>query len=325
MDIKVFSQLNKEGILTDTQLESIQSGEINRPVSLAWELKTLMYCGVLSLSTGLGILIYKNLDSIGHLAIVISIAVAMLLCFAWCYKKTAPFTFQKSSSDNLLQDYILLLGCMLMFIFLGYLHMQYNVFGNRWGMATFIPMIILFIAAYYFDHLGVLSMAVINLAAWAGITVTPMHLLKNNNFSNERIILTGIFLGLLLIVLSLASKIKDIKKHFAFTYKNFGVHLLFICIIAGMIHFESIYLLFFLLLAAIGYYQFTEAYKEKSLYFIVVAALYSYIGLSYVLMYILFHSSFTEGALYIAFFYFIFSAIGFISILMKFNKMLKHS
>ncbi len=325
MDIKVWQRLIKEGVVTDAQFESIQSGEKCRPVSLTWELKTLMYCGVLLLTTGLGIIVYKNLDSIGHLAIVISIAVAMLLCFSWCYTKATPFTLLKSSSGNLLQDYILLLGCLLMLIFLGYLQVQYNVFGNRWGMATFIPMIILFIAAYYFDHLGVLSMAVINLATWAGISVTPIHLLKNNNFSNERIIMTGIFLGILLIILSLASKIKNIKKHFAFTYKNFGVHLLFISIIAGMIHFESIYLIFFLLLAAIGCYQFTEAYKEKSMYFIVITALYCYIGLSYVLMYMLFPSNFTKGALYLAFFYFIFSAIGFIFLLMKFNKMLKPS
>jgi hypothetical protein len=67
-------------------------------------------------------------------------------------------------------DYILLLGCLLLLILIAYLQFQYNVFGNRYGLATFIPMVLLFISAYYFDHIGVLTMAITNLAAWAGIT-----------------------------------------------------------------------------------------------------------------------------------------------------------
>ena len=211
-----------------------------------------------------------------------------------------------------------------MLILLGYLQAQYNVFGNRWGMATFIPMIILFFAAYYFDHLGVLSIAIINLAAWAGITVTPMQLLKSNDFSNGKIIVTGIFLAVFLLVLLHVTMRENIKKHFAFTYKNFGVHLLFISLIAGMAHFESYYLFFFLLIAAVGYFQFIEAFTGKSFYFIVVVALYDYIALSYLCMYLLFHFRINEG-IYFAFFYFLLSAIGFIVLLITVNKKLKQS
>ena len=66
------------------------------------------------------------------------------------------------------------LAALLLLTFITYLQVQYNVFGDRFGLATFIPMIILFYCAYYFDHLGVLSMAVANLAAWMGIAVTPL-------------------------------------------------------------------------------------------------------------------------------------------------------
>lgn len=324
MDTHIFKQLNKDGLLSDEHFGNIQSAVSNRPISLVWELKILMYCGVLLLTTGLGIIVYKNLDSIGHLAIVIFIAAAMLLCFTFSYKRSTPFTFQKTGENNILQDYILLLGCLLMLILLGYLQVQYKVFGNRWGMATFIPMVILFLSAYYFDHLGVLSMAIINLAAWAGITVTPMQLLKSNDFSNGKIIVTGIFLAVFLLVISIVTNHKNIKKHFAFTYKHFGAHLLFISLIAGMAHFESYYLIFFLLIAAVGYFQFVEAFNEKSFYFIVVVALYGYVALSYLSMYLLFHSKINEG-IYFAFFYFLLSAIGFIVLLISVNKKLKQS
>ncbi len=81
-----------------------------------------------------------------------------------------------------------LTGCLLLLTFVGYIQFQYNVFGNRWGLAAFIPMVILFITAYYFDHLGVLIIAIANLATWIGITVTPLKILKENDFNDPHII-----------------------------------------------------------------------------------------------------------------------------------------
>lgn len=323
IDIASLIKLNKEGLLSDEQLTSISTAAAARPVSLFWDLKTLLYCGILLLTTGLGIIIYKNIDSIGHLAIVIGIGIAMVLCFLYCIKKSPFFSTEKIASTSILQDYILLLACMLMIIFLGYIQFQYNLFGNRWGMATFVPMLILFVSAYYFDHLGVLSMAIVNFAAWAGITITPLHLLQRNDFSNENIIYTGLALGVLLLTIAYMSAIKNIKKHFYFTYKNFGVHLLYISTVAAMIHFENVYLLWFLLLCGISVVQYTLAFKEKSFYFLVITLLYSYFGISYVLMRMLFYSTYSTGALYLAFLYFILSGIGFIFLLTRLNKIIK--
>jgi hypothetical protein len=59
-------------------------------------------------------------------------------------------------------DYILLLGCLTFITLVGYSQVQFTIFGQRFGLAVFIPMIVLFFSAYYFDHLGVLSMAITN-------------------------------------------------------------------------------------------------------------------------------------------------------------------
>ena len=96
-------------------------------------------------------------------------------------------------------DYVLLVGCLLFTHALGYIQFEYNVFGNRWGLAVFIPMVILFITAYYFDHLGVLSLAITNLAAWAGISVTPMKILKENDFNNTHVMYAGLVVGGMLL------------------------------------------------------------------------------------------------------------------------------
>lgn len=323
MNIQIFHQLHTEGLITDETLDKIKTGEANRPISLTRELKALMYAGVLLLTTGLGIIVYKNLDSIGHLAIVICIALAAACCFAYCAAKAPPFSFQKVDTANILRDYILLLGCMLLLILIGYLQYQYQVFGNRWGMATFVPMVILFISAYYFDHLGVLSLAIVNLAAWAGITVTPLHILQSNDFDDARIIFTGFGLGVLLLVLSFISLRRNIKAHFSFTYKNFGVHILFISAIAAMVHFSSSYAFWFLPLAGLAVFQFLEAKKEKSFYFLVITTLYFYAGISYLVIRFLFQTSFDEGALYLALFYFIVSGLVLALFLIHYNKLFK--
>ncbi|HEX8460025.1 MAG TPA: DUF2157 domain-containing protein [Segetibacter sp.] len=326
MNLFIFQQLHNQNLISDESLDKIQSHEKDKVVSLRLELKTLMYIGVLLLTTGLGIIVYENLDSIGHLAIVVFIALSTVSCFVFCIKKAPPFTLAKNNSNNLVHDYVLLLGCALLLILVAYLQSQFGLFGNRLGMATFIPMIILFITAYYFDHLAVLSLAIVNLAAWAGITTTPLHFLKDNDFSSSAIIFTGYTLGILLILVAYISTAKNIKSHFQFTYKNFGTHFLFISAIAAIIHFQDAVLLWFIPLVIITAYQFSEAIKEKSFYFFVITTLYAYIGISYIIVNALFRAS-RDGwdSIYIVLLYFIISAISLAVFLIKYNKQLKRN
>ena len=190
-------------------------------------------------------------------------------------------------------------------------------------MATFVPMVILFMAAYYFDHLGVLSMGIVNLTAWAGISVTPRHLLRNNDFNNSTLIYTAIALGIFLLFVGYISLRKNFKAHFSFSYKNFGIHILFIAAIAGIIHF-SLYEIFWLLfLTVISFWQFLLAVKEKSFYYLTVVYLYFYFGVSYIVVKWLFVSYQGEFSLYTLFLYFIITAGLSVVLLMRYNKILK--
>lgn len=321
MDVSLFEKLLNNGLISENEFEKIKSAEAQKKISVHWDLRTLLYLGILLLVTGLGIFVYKNIDTIGHDVIITFILVCCVACFFYCFKKAKGFSVLKIESPNTWFDYVLLLGCLLMVTFIAYIQYQYNVFGNRWGLATFVPMILLFLSAYYFDHIGVLSLAVTNLAAWAGIAITPLQLIQDNDFSSERIIYTGIILGAGLIAISYVTSAKNVKKHFAFTYKNFGAHLLFVSCIAGMFHFE-IYLLWFLVLTAICIFFYLDAIKENSFYFLVITLLYAYIGLAYVMIEMV---NYTDpiGWFYFLIIYFIASGIGLIRLLIHFNKTLK--
>ncbi|MEO7210354.1 MAG: DUF2157 domain-containing protein [Chitinophagaceae bacterium] len=317
MKTSLADKLLETGCITQSEHEIILQ---KQPISVHWDLRSLLYLGVLLVTTSIGILIYKNIDSIGHDALLIIIAVLMCACFAWCFKNAKGYRPTKINSMSIWSDYILLTGCLLLLTLIAYLQFQYEFFGNRLGLALFIPMILLFIKAYYFDHIGVLSLAITNLAAWAGIAITPTKLLAENNFSEERIMFTGLALGVLLIILAIFSTRKNIKAHFAFTYKNFGINLLFICMLSILFYYEPIYLLNFLIFAVVAWFVYKICVKSST-YLLVISILYFYIGLSYVAVRLLSFES--AASLYSILLYFILSGIGLIMVFKNLQKKIK--
>jgi Predicted membrane protein (DUF2157) len=322
MDISMFKKMPGQQLISEQEFKTIELQK-DKPLSVHWDLRTLLYLGIVLLTSAVGIFIYKNIDTIGHKVLLIIIAAVCIVCFGYCIKHSKGYSNKKIDSPNIWFDYVLLFGCLLLLTFIGYIQYEYNVFGNRWGLAVFIPMVVLFIAAYYFDHLGVLSLAITNLAAWAGISVTPMKILKENDFNDTHIIYTGLALGILLVAVSFMIQYKNIKTHFAFTYKNFGAHILFISLLALMFHFENIYLLWFIVLAGVSFLFFKNAVKENSFYFLVITLLYAYIGLSYVVIELFLVPGLDIGAVYTGVIYFIASGIGLIILFIRYNKILK--
>jgi len=322
MDISLFTKLTGENLIDEQELKKIELQK-EQPVSVHWDLRTLLYLGIVLVTTAVGILIYKNIDTLGHETLLIIIAAICVICFIYCFKNSKGYSNKKIESSNIWFDYVLLLGCLLLLTFIGYIQFQYNFFGNRWGLAAFVPMVFLFISAYYFDHLGVLSLAITNLATWIGISVTPLRILKDNDFNELHIIYAGLGLGVLLVAVSFVIQYKNIKAHFAFTYKNFGIHILFISLLAFMIYFNNTYLLWFILFAGISFLFFKNALKENSFYFLVVTLLYAYVGLSYVVIELLSLSGYDMGPIYLIIIYFIISGIVLIRLFIHYNKILK--
>jgi hypothetical protein len=324
MDIQIFKQLHHEGLIKEDSMQKIESVEKARLFSLHWELKTMLYLGVTLLSGGLGILIYKNIDTISHQVILAVIALISLSCFYYCRRHASPFSVDKVPVPNPFFDYVLLLGCLTMITFIAYLQYAYTVFGTRYGLATFIPLVILFISAYSFDHLGVLSLAITNLAAWMGIAITPMRILKGNSFDDIRLIFTGLFLGIILLLAALTSEKRNIKKHFEFTYNNFGTHILFISGLAGLFISQRLFMLWFIFLLLTGYYIYRQAMKKNSFYFLLTVTLYTYVALSYVIITILDKMGTRDmSVIYIGLLYFILSAIALVRMLIVVNRKMK--
>jgi Predicted membrane protein (DUF2157) len=324
MRSSLFKKLHAQGLISDGALQQAEALESRRLFSLYWELRLLLYLGVLLLTGGLGILVYKHIDTIGHQAVLAFIAVVTAGSFFYCFRKRSRFSWEKVRVADPFFDYILLLGCLSLLIFLGYLQFEYDVFGHHYGLATFIPMVILFFAAYYFDHLGVLSLAITNLAAWVGIASTPLAMLKAGNFAGDHLIVTGILLGAVLLAVGWQTLQHRVKPHFEVTYTNFGLHLFFIAGLSGLFTYDQVYLLWFLGFMGIAWFFYMQAFHRRSFYFIVVIVLYAYIALCYVVVRLLIKMSGADLApIALGLMYFILSAIGVSLLLVRLNRQLK--
>ncbi|NEU06994.1 DUF2157 domain-containing protein [Flavihumibacter sp. R14] len=323
MNNTVFDHLHSEGLLSDESFKKIKQRQSSPLFSVHWELKTALYTGVLLLSTGLGILVYKNIDSIGHQVVLAFIAVLCAGCLGWCNKNKKPFSFAKVESPNSLFDYVLLLGVLSFLSLIGYLQVQYGVFGDKYGLATFLPMVVLFFFAYYFDHIGVLTLAITNLAIWMGVTVTPKDLLEHANFNNEKFIYTYLLLGCLLLVAGWATNYYGIKKHFAFSYHHYGVHVTFIALLSGYFFYDyGLSFIWLSCLAVLTWFIFKDAYRKRSFYFLLLCVLYNYIAFSGLIIRSVIKVAESEG-FYLISLYFVSSGFGLIIFLTNLNRKLK--
>ena len=316
----LLQNLQQKGLISPEQSTVILDYEKNKPFSLHYELRMLLYLGITLLTGGLGVLIYQNLDTIGHEFIVALIGIITLACFTFAFWKRESFTWLEVKNLHHFSDFVLLLGCASFLILEGYLQFQYDLFGLKYGLVTFIPAILFFLCAYFFDHRGVLSMAITAFASWVGVSIAPLSVLKKNNFSTPNFLLTAIILGLVLSAFGLISEYKNLKKYFSFTYLLLGSNLTLIAALTGMFSHPNWFNYALITLSlCVGLFLYSR--QTQSYIFLLIGTIYGYIALTYLLF--KFAEAIDNELVYMfAMYYFLLSGVGVIVFLMKIKKIL---
>jgi hypothetical protein len=323
--------MNPEKILQDFKLKGIISPEKNaviaeyektKPFSLHYELRTLLYLGITLFTGGLGVLIYQNIDTIGHGVIVALIALITLACFGFTYWKRQSFTWEEVKNPAQFSDFALLLGCTSFLILEGYLQFQYDLFGLKYGLVTFLPAILFFFCAYYFDHRGVLSMAITAFASWVGVSIAPLSVLGQNNFADSHFLITAICLGVGLSALGLFSEYQNRKKHFSFTYLLLGSNLALIACIVGFSSLGYTWFPYFVIALALSICLVIYARKTASYIFLLMGTIYGYIALTFGLFQF-FEKIGSDIIPIFGMYYFLLSGVGVIMFLMNIKKILR--
>ncbi|MEO6260688.1 MAG: hypothetical protein ABIP63_10065, partial [Thermoanaerobaculia bacterium] len=112
--------------------------------------------------TGVGIVVSKNLEHIGPLAIAAVIALAAAACYVWA-------VWKRTRTASLADDYVLLLGSLLLSADIGYIEHQWHLLGPVWPRHFLLLAVIHAAVAYWFGSRVVLSLSISALAAWFGI------------------------------------------------------------------------------------------------------------------------------------------------------------
>ncbi|TGD58574.1 DUF2157 domain-containing protein [Flavobacterium humi] len=314
-------KLREEEFISAEQLSDIEEYRALGIFSLHNELLFLLYLAVLLFTTGIGILIYKNIDSIGHGFILGVLFLVTAACFYFSFKKSKGFSREDVDFENPVYNYLVLAGTILCCIFMGYFQFQYQVFGANYSWATLVSALFGFGVAYYFNNKSALSIAITALATTIGISLTPKDILENDIYNNPMLSYYGLALGVLLLVWNHYSGKMLLKKHFSLVFLTFAQHLIGLCCIAGLT--EDYWFVFVLLMAASMYYFYRVSYQTKAISIFTFTLVYAYIGFN-IFLFRLFDivdlDLFGEFIIIMAPLYFIGSIVGFIQLIKQFNK-----
>jgi hypothetical protein len=307
--------------ITREQLEAIRAYRGLNLFSVHNELKFLLYLSMLLFTSGIGILIYQNIDTIGHTAILGLLLLVTLTCFYFCFKNHEGFKKEEVPFLNPLYDYLVLTAVILSCTFVGYLQFQYQTFGTHYGLATLVPTVISLFCAYYFDNKSVLSIGITGMAAYLGLSVDPKHIFENEMIDNTYLSYVGLAFGLTLLLWVLYANKINLKKHFNLVYLTFSLHLVSIACIVNL--FEDFWLAFGLVLGITSYYFYSLSFQIRSISLFIFTVLYGYIGINIIAFKFL-ETLQTDDFIYMFIFttpfYFIGSIIGFIKLIKHFNK-----
>lgn len=314
-------ELFDQNFLTESQLTQVKAYRNLGVFSLNGELKLFLYLSVLSFTTGIGVLIYQNIDTIGHVAILAILLAVTVVCYYFSFKNANGFQKGETSFENPIYDYIILAALLLSCIFIGYLQFQYTAFGTHYGLATLIPTAIGLFCAYYFDNKSILSIAITGLAAYIGLSVSPQSLLDNNFYDTNNLSYSAIGLGVVLILWAIYSNQIALKKHFTLVYLTFGLHLISISCLNNL--FQPYWFVFAIILAATLFYFYKASYQYQAVSLLIFTVIYAYIGANIFLFKIIELiriEDFLIPFFFIVPFYFIGSIILFIKLIKQFNK-----
>ena len=147
-------------LLGDARTNALIARERREVFSVYPELRIAAWLGATLLAAAAGILLAKNLERIGPLALAILIAIAAAACYGW--------TWLRRARASVVDDYILLLGALLVSADVAFVEAQFHLFDGAWKRHLFILAVVHAIGAYAYGSRMLLSLSIVALAGWIG-------------------------------------------------------------------------------------------------------------------------------------------------------------
>jgi hypothetical protein len=149
------------GTLDDPSAARLIAVERREVFSIAAELRSVTWIGVMLIVTGVGIVVAKHINDIGPITLALAIGAVSAACYGWAW--------WRRRQPSLLDDYVLLLASLLLSTDVGYIEHQFHLFGPAWPRHFLLLAFAHAVVAYLYDSRVVLSLSIGALAAWLGI------------------------------------------------------------------------------------------------------------------------------------------------------------
>jgi len=272
---EALNDLEVAGVLTQDQAALLRKMYGRELLSVHWELRVLLYAGILTLTTGLGLLIAKHFASIGHLALLGAIALGCAGCFAYCLRRGGGFSRDAVRAPDAGYDYVLFLGCLLLGTFQGYLELRYQVLAQHWSWWLLGSGLFYLLCAHYFDNRLVLSLALSTLGAWLGVKTS---LLTAGRWE-AAVRADALVFGAAVVLAGAAQAWAGWKRHFLSVHLHLGLNVLFAALVSG-IGRRAGGLPYLLGLLAVAAGTALYAQRARRFVFLLYAVLYGYVGVT---------------------------------------------
>lgn len=279
----VNKELFQHQLIDDKQFALLESIRTQRIVSLYYELRLLLYLGIMLFTGGIGYLAYMNMGEMIHVLSMTLMGAAIVVGFYFIQKFAQPYDHKEVKVALPYFDYLLLLVSLLIISLWVYVQLYFNLADILINWSSFISAAIFIYMAYRYDNRALLSMGITAIAAAVGISITPVDWATGDWSAVSHLYLTSLFLGVILIATGLITFQQQIKQHFRFTYLNFGLILYFIGCLWGMFDSESNYFYALLTLLSAGVLAY-YSWQQKEFLFFLYSNLTSYIVITYLII-----------------------------------------
>lgn len=276
----IYRELFQRKLISDQQHRFLEAIQTNKIVSVYSELRLIFYLGILLFTTGLGYFAWQNMSETGHLFCMVLIAAASSVGFYFIRKFAKPYSNSLVTVSLAYFDFLLLLVSLLVISLFAYVQVYFDLVELLINWTSFISAAMLFVMAYRYDNKALLSMGIAALAAAVGISITPVDWTKGDWQLTSDLYRTSMILGALLLAVEHFAYQSGIKKHFRFTYQNFGLLLFYIGGISALFKDHTEWLYAALMLVSAGFLTH-YTWKKKEFLFFLYSNLVVYIALTW--------------------------------------------
>jgi hypothetical protein len=265
------------GIITDAQHGTLGALVRKDRFSVFLELSALLYLGVLFFVGGVGWTFREYVDDLGDGVIISALTLMVAATFYYCFTRAEPYDPGEVESPNLVFDYILYLGCLLLSTEVAYLQYRFEILRS-WHHHLLIGALVFGVLAYRFDNRFVLSMALSSLAGWLGLRVGDFSAM-----SSDVLRMTALLYGAFIAGLGTWLSRQHVKAHFLDVYLHLAANVVLAAVASGL--GDPPTALFYLaVLIALSAASIGLGIRFRRFAFVAYGVVYGYAGISYELL-----------------------------------------